>query len=102
MSAGPESKVKDDIKAILKEAGAWYFMPLNKGYGRNGIPDFICCYRGYFLSIEAKAEGQEPTAWQAKEGCAIIEAGGRNWLIAAPDHEATTRAALASIDALFS
>jgi hypothetical protein len=54
----PEGKVKADIKKLLKERGIWFFMPVQNGMGVVGIPDFICCAGGAFLSIEAKAPGK--------------------------------------------
>ena len=61
MAATPESKVKRAVKAVLKQHGIWYFMPVQNGMGRIGIPDFICCARGRFLAIEAKAPGKAGT-----------------------------------------
>lgn len=72
--ATPESKVKADvekqlfiwgfIKAGTKECNwparpsGWYYMPVQTGYGVNGIPDFICQHKGYFFAIETKAPGK--------------------------------------------
>ena len=58
MANTPEGKVKDAIKKFLKERGAWYFMPVSNGMGQVGIPDIICCYKGVFVAIEAKAPGK--------------------------------------------
>ena len=63
----PEGKVKKKVKALLDERGVYYFMPATAGYGRSGVPDIICCYRGYFLAIECKAGGNKPTALQLRE-----------------------------------
>jgi len=57
MRLTPEGKVKKDVRAFLKEKGAWYYQPVQNGMGQVGIPDFICCYRGMFLAIETKAPG---------------------------------------------
>ena len=51
----PEAKVKEKIKKILKSYSVWYAMPHGAGYGDAGVPDFLCCYQGKFLAIEAKA-----------------------------------------------
>lgn len=72
----PESKVKDKIKKILKAHGVYYAMPHGAGYGNAGVPDFLCCVRGYFLAIEAKAKGGKPTALQTKNMSDIQQAGG--------------------------
>jgi len=72
----PEKKVKEAIKRALKKYKIYYFMPATGGYGRSGVPDFICCAKGKFLAIEAKAGGNQLTALQAKEIAGIREAGG--------------------------
>lgn len=58
MASTPEGKVKAGIKAWLKARGIWYFMPPANGFGRSGVPDFVCCVHGRFLAIEAKAPGK--------------------------------------------
>lgn len=71
MAATPEKKVKEKVKAILTTHGVYYFMPPANGYGRAGVPDFICCVKsephGIFLAIECKANGGKPTALQIRE-----------------------------------
>lgn len=76
MAATPEVKVKNKIKAILKEHGVYYAMPIGTGYGNAGVPDFLCCVDGIFLAIEAKANGGMPTALQEKNLRDIEAAGG--------------------------
>jgi VRR-NUC domain len=60
VSRTPEGAVKDDVKALLKSMGIWYYMPVSNGMGQHGIPDFICCMpdTGKFLAIETKAPGR--------------------------------------------
>lgn len=72
----PESKVKEKIKKILKAHGIYYAMPHGAGYGNAGVPDFLCCVKGYFLAIEAKTKGGKPTALQVKNMEDIKQAGG--------------------------
>ena len=76
MAATPESKVKAKIKAILKAHGVYYAMPIGTGYGNAGVPDFLCCFNGRFLAIEAKANGGKTTALQDKNLRDIETAGG--------------------------
>ena len=76
MASTPESKVKTKIKAILKEHGVYYAMPIGTGYGNAGVPDFLCCFNGRFLAIEAKANGGKTTALQDKNLRDIETAGG--------------------------
>ena len=71
-----ESLVKKAIKDVLHELGAWYAMPMGTGYGRSGVPDFICCLDGRFVAIEAKANGGKTTALQDREIGRIHEAKG--------------------------
>lgn len=54
----PEGKVKNAVKRELKSRGIWFFMPMQNGMGVVGIPDFICCWNGWFLGIETKAPGK--------------------------------------------
>ena len=68
MTATPESKVKDKIKKVLEDNHVYYAMPVGSGYGRSGVPDFLCCVAGQFLAIEAKATSKDtPTALQIRE-----------------------------------
>lgn len=59
MADTPEGKVKKGIKKVLTNHGIWFFMPAANGFGKVGIPDFICCAGGRFLAIEAKAPGKK-------------------------------------------
>jgi hypothetical protein len=81
MAQTPEAKVKAKIKAILKEHGAWYAMPIGTGLGNSGVPDFLVCLNGEFLAIEAKAGKGIPTALQEKNLRDIDKAGGRTLVI---------------------
>ena len=56
--SGPEGKVKEAVKRLLKQRGIWYYMPVQNGMGVTGIPDLICCWDGQFLAIETKAPGK--------------------------------------------
>ena len=77
----PEKKVKDKIKKILEEHGAYYFMPATGGYGKSGVPDIVACLRGKFIGIECKANGNKPTALQEKNLTEIMTVGGFSVLI---------------------
>lgn len=76
MALTPERKVKQQVVALLKEAGAYYFFPAANGLGRSGIPDIIVCHRGRFVAIECKAGKGQTTALQERELKRIGEAGG--------------------------
>jgi hypothetical protein len=72
----PEKKVKDKVKKILAEFGAYYFMPATGGYGKSGVPDIVACIKGRFIGIECKANGGKPTALQEKNLIDIMNVGG--------------------------
>lgn len=74
--ATPEVKVKSKVKAVLKNLGAYYVMPVTGGYGNSGAPDFLVCYKGRFIGIECKAGRNKPTALQEKNLREIEDAGG--------------------------
>ena len=59
----PEGRLKDAIKRHLTEKGAYFFMPVQTGYGRRGV-DIFCCVRGLFVAIETKAPGKKPNPTQ--------------------------------------
>ena len=82
----PEGKVKDQIKKILKERGAYCYMPVSNGMGAPAL-DFIVCYRGMFLSIEAKAPGKKATTRQEKTMRDIGKAHGATLVIDGSDYE---------------
>lgn len=74
----PEGKVKASVKAWLKARGIWYCTPAGTGFGASGVPDFLCCWQGRLLAIEAKAQGNRhgTTQLQDKQLAAIAAAGG--------------------------
>ena len=51
-----ERHVKAALKKRLTELGAYYFMPVQRGLGTVSI-DFVICYQGRFIGIEAKRPG---------------------------------------------
>lgn len=72
----PEAKVKAKVRAILKELGAYYTMPVTGGFGTSGAPDFLVCLGGRFVGIECKAGKGKTTALQEKNLEDITKAGG--------------------------
>lgn len=77
----PEKKVKDKVKKLLAEHGAYHFMPATHGYGSSGIPDIAACLHGKFIGIECKANGGKPTALQLKNLRELSSAGGISVLV---------------------
>ena len=72
----PEGKVKKLIKKILDDRNAYYVTPVTGGFGNSGAPDFLVCYRGRFIGIEAKAGKGKVTALQQDNINRINENGG--------------------------
>lgn len=66
----PEAVVKRGVKQWLNAHRIWYFMPPANGFGKIGVPDFVCCMPvtitpemvghpvGLFVGIETKAPGK--------------------------------------------
>lgn len=75
-----ESRLKDKIKRYLDQLGAYWYMPVPGGYGKQTV-DFLCClsnecHRGRFVAIETKAEGKVPTPRQQACLKEVEKAGG--------------------------
>lgn len=77
----PEKKVKVKVTKKLKEMGAYSFYASTGGYGSSGVPDIIACYKGQFIGIECKANGNRPTALQVKNLVDIEKAGGKSIIV---------------------
>ena len=76
MAQTPEAAVKAAVKRILDAHNVYYFPPATGGYGRSGVPDIVCCVKGYFLAIECKAGNDKTTVLQDRELQAIRDARG--------------------------
>lgn len=80
-----EADVKKGVRELLDSYGnqAWYFMPVPTGYGVRGVPDFIVCFRGLFLAIEAKAPkvSTELKGLQRKHQVSILTADGLHFVV---------------------
>jgi hypothetical protein len=57
----PEGRLKEKVKQLLKKRNAWFYMPVQNGMGKVGIPDFMGTYRGLFFAVETKAPNKKPT-----------------------------------------
>lgn len=62
----PEGRTKTRIKKMLKEVNAWFYMPVQGGYGATTL-DFIVAHplTGKTVLIEAKENRKPPTDRQA-------------------------------------
>lgn len=72
----PEGRVKRKAIAELQKLGMYIFFPATGGFGRSGVPDIVCCYKGKFIGIECKANGNKPTALQQSNLEEIVRNGG--------------------------
>ena len=72
----PEGRVKRKAVVELQKLGMYIFFPATGGFGRSGIPDIVCCYKGKFIGIECKANGKKPTALQQSNLQEIVNNGG--------------------------
>jgi len=77
----PEGIIKDQVRKVLDELGAYYFFPAANGFGRVGIPDVVACINGQFVGIECKAASKQPTALQQRELDNIEKAKGTGLLV---------------------
>ena len=90
MAKTPEGRVKDNIKKWMAKyfPNAWSYMPVQTGYGVNGIPDHIYCVPvtitpemvgetvGLFVGIEAKTVKGKMSPSQTIQKDNIREAEG--------------------------
>lgn len=80
MGAGPEAKVKDRVKKLLKKYGAYQFWPVQTGYGAATL-DCLGCYNGLFFSIETKAPTKHLTPRQELTMQDMNKAGGAVFVV---------------------
>jgi Holliday junction resolvase len=76
MAMTPEAKVKKRIKETLDSMGAYFLQPIGTGFGSNGAPDIVACYKGFFIGVEAKAGKGKTTALQQFNLTRIRAMGG--------------------------
>jgi len=76
----PEGKVKDRVKKLLKQYGAYYHMPVQTGYGAPAL-DFHVCHRGRYAAVETKAAGKKLTKRQEFISAEINKAGGKVFVV---------------------
>ena len=84
MAETPEAKVKRWLYGSKDKPGrlahyfpgAYVYKPPGGMFGKTGAPDCFLCWRGIFIGIEVKAEGNTPTELQLRNLRGIIAAGG--------------------------
>lgn len=76
-----EKDVKTAVKDIINEYKAWYFMPVTYGFGKSGVPDIACVFKGYPIFIETKFGNKKPTPLQKAELRKLYDAGAFAFVI---------------------
>ena len=77
----PEGETKRELKKFLDEWGAYYFMPVQNGYGKSSL-DFLVCHAGCFYGLEAKRRGvTKPSARQALTMAEMRKAGAKTYVV---------------------
>jgi len=84
MATTPEGTVKRAIKKVLNKHGVYSHMPVQNGMGQRSL-DYVCCFRGLYIAIEAKAPGKKPTEQQFKTMAKIRNAGGYAFVVDGPE-----------------
>lgn len=80
MATTPEGKVKKMVREYLESINAYYFMPVQTGYGKRGL-DFHCCIRGFAVFIETKAPGKKLKVPQQVIVREMCDKGGRVFIV---------------------
>ena len=89
--------IERDVKRMVQKLIAeyeqkghvfWSYAPVQTGYGKHGVPDFLICLRGTLIAIETKVDCKEPTARQWQELDGIAKAGGISLVV--DQHEVET------------
>lgn len=76
----PEGKVKDKVKKVLKQHGAYWHMPVQGGFGAPCL-DINVCFNGRYAAVETKAPGKKPTPRQLLTIAEIEAAGGKVFVV---------------------
>lgn len=83
-----EANIKKQLKKYLESIGAYYFMPVQMGYGSTTV-DFLVCHKGRFYGIETKREEVSKVTLAQNEVMNRIEkAGGKTCLENSPECKA--------------
>lgn len=71
-----EKSFENKVKKFLKSKNIWYVKFFANGFTQKGIPDLLCCVKGFFLAIEIKSEEGRPSPLQLYTIDKIKQAGG--------------------------
>lgn len=94
-----ESKLSRRIMDHLRTKGAFCFKVHGSEHMMAGLPDVICCYRGYFIGFEVKNPESRANVSKIQEHVheRIREAEGRCYVVCGPEEAASL---LRQIDSL--
>ena len=93
---GTEKNFETRIKTFLKNNGCWYVKYWSgatqtkegmKKFTKDGVPDILCCFLGFFVGIEVKAPKGKPSRLQIYNLKKIDEAGGFSFLLYPKDFD---------------
>lgn len=78
----PEAKIKRKIRTVLDEYGdrLYKYMPVPGGFGTQSV-DYLICFGGMFIAIEAKRPGGKLTPRQDATLAQIEAAGGATFVV---------------------
>jgi len=76
MAVQQETYLQRAIQKLVKSRGGYIVKQHGSMISEPGIPDLLCCYKGFFIAIECKEEGNKPSAQQGIHCRAIQKAGG--------------------------
>lgn len=78
MTRQPEGRLVREIRKLITSEGGRCFKIHGDSspYQERGIPDLLCVYRGFFVGLEAKLEGEKADPRQRKILREIRAAGG--------------------------
>jgi len=75
-----EKEIQNEIEEWLRTLGNQVWWSRSRMYqpttSREGVPDFLMCFNGWFLAVEVKKPGKKPTTKQRDELGWIRAAGG--------------------------
>ena len=64
MGVQPETYLQRSIRKLISKRGGYAIKQHGSMISEPGIPDIIACYNGFFLAVEAKEIGNEPSRQQ--------------------------------------
>ena len=93
----PEARLQRKMQDEIRRRGGFVFKVHGSAHMMAGLPDLVCCYRGFFIGLEAKMPGNKTSARQDLVHDMIRKAEGRVHTVYSVEE---VRDALAAIDSL--